>query len=380
MKKLAFGMMRLPLLDENDESSVDFEQVNKMADLFMEKGFTFFDTAYPYHMGNSEVALRKAVIDRYPRDSYVVVDKLPLFIITSEDQLEPIFSEQLERLGIDYFDYYLMHNVSGFSETGFLDVDSFSFVNEKKSEGKIKHLGLSTHANAEYLDTILTLHPEMEFVLLQINYLDWESEGVESRKCYEVACKHNKPVMVMEPLKGGFLADIPPEAEKLMKDYNPGASVISWALRFVAGLDNVCMVLTGASSLKQLEENIDDFENLTPLNDEEYEILGKVSEIINSNITVDCTKCKYCLDSCPEEINIPKLFDLYNSEKILDLGDWTPVGNSYVNYSKIPGVGLASDCTECEACVKECPQHIDIPEVMKDVAKIFETDYYGFTD
>ena len=380
MKKLAFGMMRLPKIDENDESSVDFEQVNKMADLFLEKGFTYFDTAYPYHMGNSEVAFRKAVVERYPRDSYVVADKLPLFIITSEDQLEPIFSEQLERTGLDYFDYYLLHNVSGFSEAGFLDVDSFEFANKKKEEGKIKHLGLSTHANAEYLDNILTLHPEMEFVLLQINYLDWENDGVESRKCWEVACKHNKPVLVMEPLKGGFLADVPPEAEKLMKDYNPDASVVSWALRFVASLDNVCMVLTGASSYDQLEQNIEDFENFTPLNDEEYEILDKVREIINSNISVECTKCKYCLDACPEEINIPKLFDLYNNEKIQDLGDWTAVGNAYVNYSKLPGVGLASDCIECGMCVEECPQHIDIPEVMKDVAKTFETDYYGFTD
>lgn len=380
MKKLAFGMMRLPKLDENDDSTVDFEQVNKMADLFLEKDFIYFDTAYPYHMGNSEVAFRKAVVERYPRDSYVVADKLPLFIITSEDQLEPIFSEQLERTGLDYFDYYLLHNVSGFSEAGFLDVDSFAFANKKKEEGKIKHLGLSTHANAEYLDNILTLHPEMEFVLLQINYLDWENDGVESRKCWEVACKHNKPVLVMEPLKGGFLADVPPEAEKLMKDYNPDASVVSWALRFVASLDNVCMILTGASSYDQLEQNIEDFENFTPLNDEEYEILDKVREIINSNISVECTKCKYCLDACPEEINIPKLFDLYNNEKIQDLGDWTAVGNAYVNYSKLPGVGLASDCIECGMCVEECPQHIDIPEVMKDVAKTFETDYYGFTD
>lgn len=380
MKKLAFGMMRLPTLDENDEASVDFEQVNKMADLFLEKGFTYFDTAYPYHMGKSEVAFRKAVVERYPRESYVVADKLPLFSITSEDQLEPIFAEQLERTGVDYFDYYLMHNVSGFSEPGFLDVDSFAFANRKKEEGKIKHLGLSTHANAEYLDNILTMHPEMEFVLLQINYLDWENEGVESRKCYEVACKHNKPVLVMEPLKGGFLAEVPPEAEKLMKDYNPDASIVSWALRYVASLDNVCMVLTGASSLEQLEQNIEDFENFKPLNDEEYEIIGQVREIINSNITVECTKCKYCLEACPEEINIPKLFDLYNNEKIQNLGNWTAVGNAYVNYSKLPGVGLASDCTECEACIEECPQHINIPEVMKDVAKTFETDYYGFTD
>ena len=379
MKKLAFGMMRLPLLDENDESSVDFEQVNKMADLFLEKGFTFFDTAYPYHFGNCEVAFRKAVVERYPRDSYVIADKLPLFSITSEDQLEPIFSEQLERTGVEYFDYYLLHNVSGFSEPGFLDVDSFGFANKKKEEGKIKHLGLSTHGNAEYLDNILTMHPEMEFVLLQINYLDWESDGIQSKKCYEVACKHNKPVLVMEPLKGGFLADVPPEAEKLMKDYNPDASIVSWALRFVASLDNVCMVLTGASSLEQLEQNIEDFENFTPLNDEEYEILEKVRDIINSNIAVDCTKCKYCLDACPEEINIPKIFDLYNNEKILDPAPWTPVGNAYLNYSKLPGVGIASDCTECEMCVEECPQHIDIPKVMKDVAKTFETEYYGFS-
>ena len=379
MKKLAFGMMRLPLLDENDESSVDFEQVNKMADLFLEKGFTFFDTAYPYHFGNCEVAFRKAVVERYPRDSYVIADKLPLFSITSEDQLEPIFSEQLERTGVEYFDYYLLHNVSGFSEPGFLDVDSFGFANKKKEEGKIKHLGLSTHGNAEYLDNILTMHPEMEFVLLQINYLDWESDGIESRKCYDVACKHNKPVLVMEPLKGGFLADVPPEAEKLMKEYNPDASIVSWALRFVASLDNVCMVLTGASSFEQLEQNIEDFENFTPLNDEEYEILEKVRDIINSNIAVDCTKCKYCLDACPEEINIPKIFDLYNNEKILDPAPWTPVGNAYLNYSKLLGVGIASDCTECEMCVEECPQHIDIPKVMKDVAKTFETEYYGFS-
>ncbi len=380
MKKLAFGMMRLPLLDENDESSVDFDQVNKMADLFLEKGFTFFDTAYPYHFGNCEVAFRKAVVERYPRDSYVIADKLPLFLITSEDQLEPIFSEQLERTGVDCFDYYLLHNVSGFSEPGFLDVDSFAFANKKKEEGKIKHLGLSTHGNAEYLDNILTMHPEMEFVLLQINYLDWENDSIESRKCYEVACKHNKPVLVMEPLKGGFLADVPPEAEKLMKDYNPDASVVSWALRFVASLDNVCMILTGASSFEQLEQNVEDFENFTPLNDEEYEIIEKVRDIINSNIAVDCTKCKYCLEACPEEINIPKVFDLYNNEKILDPAPWTPVGNAYLNYSKLPGVGIASDCTECEMCVEECPQHIDIPKVMKDVAKTFETEYYGFSE
>ena len=259
-----------------------------------------------------------------------------------------------------------------------MDVDSFAFANKKKEEGYIKHLGLSTHGDAEFLDMILESHPEMEFVLLQINYLDWENPGVESRKCYEVACKHNKPIFVMEPFKGGFLANVPKEAEKLMKDYNPDASIVSWALRFVASLDKVSMVLTGASSFNQVNENIIDFKNLVPLNDEEYEIIGKVRDIINSNIVVDCTNCRYCIDSCPQAIDISKVFALYNNEKIQNLTEWTAVGNAYVNYSKLPNVGLASDCIECEACMDECPQHINIPEVLKDVAKTFERDIYGF--
>ena len=213
MRNLGMGLMRLPVLDENDIKSIDYEQVNQMVDLYIKNGFNHFDTGYPYHEGLSEVALRKCVVERYPRDSFKISDKLPLFSITKESQLEPIFQEQLERCGVDYFDYYMMHNVSGFSEAGWLNVDSFSFVNKKKEDGKIKHLGLSTHADSKFLDNILTIHPEMEFVLLQINYLDWEDEGIESRKRYEVARKHNKPVMIMEPFKGGFLADVPEEVE-----------------------------------------------------------------------------------------------------------------------------------------------------------------------
>lgn len=380
MKQLGMGMMRLPLLDENDFSTVDYDKVNEMVDLYIDNGFNYFDTGYPYHEGFSEVAIKKCVIERYPRESVLIADKLPLFSITEESQLEPIFNEQLERCGVEYFDYYLMHNVSGFSEAGWLDVDSFSFANKKKEEGYIKHLGLSTHADAEFLDNILTAHPEMEFVLLQINYLDWEDDGIESRKCYEVAKKHNKPVMIMEPFKGGFLADVPKEAEELMKKHNPDLSIVSWAMRFVKGLDGVEVILTGASNPDQLKENIDDYKNATPLTDEEYEIVGKVAEIINSKITVDCTKCRYCVDSCSEAIDIAKLFDLYNKEKILDGQGWSQPGNAYVNYSKLPGVGIASDCMECYMCVDECPQHIEIPDVLKDVAETFETEIYGFTD
>lgn len=378
MKKLGLGMMRLPLLFEDDFSSINQKEVNKMVDLFIKRGFNYFDTAYPYHGGKSEVAFRKAVVERYPRDSFLLADKLPLFSITKEEQLEEIFQEQLKRCGVEYFDYYMMHNVSGLSEKGFIDVDSFSFVNQMKKEGKIKKLGLSTHSNAEYLDNILTLHPEMEFVLLQINYLDWENEGVESRKCWEIACKHKKPIIVMEALKGGFLANVPKEVEKLMKTYNPNASIPSWAMRYATSLDNVFMVLTGANSYEQLKENIEDMENFTPLNNDEYEIINKSIDIINENITVDCTKCRYCIDVCPESINIPKLLDLYNNEKIEGANGFTAVGNAYLNYSKLPSVGIASDCSECELCIDECPQYINIPEVLKEVAKTFEIEEYGF--
>lgn len=380
MTELGFGMMRLPLVDENDQTSVDMEQVNKMVDAYMESGFNHFDTAYVYHEGVGEAAFRKSVVERYPRESFKISTKLPLFIITEDTPLEPIFAQQLENCGVDYFDYYLLHNVSGFTENAWKNVDLFSFIQKKKEEGFIKHIGLSTHGNAEFLEELLFDHPELEFVLLQINYLDWEDEGIESRKCLEVARKYNVPVMIMEPFKGGFLADVPEEAEKLMKEYDSDRSVISWAMRFVANLEGVSVVYTGASNMEQLESNIEEFKNADSLNDEELELLSEVSEIINSNITVDCTKCRYCVDSCTEDIDIAKVFDLYNKHKLLEKDDWTQFGNAYLNYSKLDGVGIASDCIECEACIEECPQQINIPEVLKDVAKTFETEIYGFTD
>ena len=380
MSKLGMGLMRLPLMDENDQTSIDYEEVNKMVDAYMDAGFDYFDTAFVYHEGVGEAAFRKCVVERYPRESFKIATKLPLFVITEESQLEPIFAQQLENCGVEYFDYYMLHNVSGFTENAWKNVDLYSFIQKKKEEGYIKHIGISTHGNAEFLEEILFDHPELEFVLLQINYLDWEDEGIESRKCLEVARKYNKQVMIMEPYKGGFLADVPEEAEKIMKEYNPDRSVVSWAMRFVANIENVEVVLTGASNLEQLESNIKEFNNADPLNDEEMEILSQVSEIINSNITVDCTKCRYCVDTCTEDIDIAKIFDLYNKHKLLEMDEWTQFGNAYLNYSKLDGVGIASDCIECENCIEECPQQINIPEVLKDVAKTFETEIYGFTD
>lgn len=377
MTKLGFGMMRLPLLDENDQTSIDIEQVNEMVDSFMDAGFNHFDTAFVYHEGAGEPAFKKCVADRYPRESYKIATKLPLFVITEESQLEPLFAQQLENCGVDYFDYFMLHNVSGFTETAWKNVDLYSFIEKKKQEGKIRHIGLSTHGDAEFLEEILLEHPELEFVLLQINYLDWQDENIEAKKCLEVAKKYDLQVMIMEPYKGGFLADVPQEAEKLMKEHDSDRSVVSWAMRFVANV-GACVVLTGASNLEQLQNNIEEFRNADPLDDEELELLENVSQIINSNITVDCTKCRYCVESCSEEIDIAKVFDLYNKHKMLEDENWTQFGNAYLNYSKLEGVGIASDCIECEVCIEECPQGINIPEVLKDVAKTFETEIYGF--
>ena len=379
MTKLGMGMMRLPLLDENDQTSIDLEQVNKMVDVFMDAGFNHFDTVFIYHEGAGEQAFKKSVVDRYPRESYKIATKLPLFVIAEESQLEPLFSQQLENTGVEYFDYFMLHNVSGFTETAWKNVDLYSFIRKKKEEGFIKHIGISTHGNAEFLEEILLEHPELEFVLLQINYLDWEDDAIESRKCLEVAKKYNKEIMIMEPYKGGFLADVPEEAEKLLKEKNPDKSIVSWAMRFAANL-GASVVLTGASNIEQLENNIEEFNNADPLSDDELKLLKEVSEIINSNITVDCTKCRYCVDACPEEIDIARVFDLYNKHKLLEKDDWTQFGNAYLNYSKLDGVGIASDCVECESCIEECPQQINIPHVLKDVAETFETEIYGFED
>ena len=378
MAQLGFGMMRLPLLDENDQTSIDVEQVKKMVDTYMKSGFNYFDTAFVYHEGVGESTFKKTVVDRYPRDSFKIATKLPLFVITEESQLEPIFAQQLENCGVDYIDYFMLHNVSGFTENAWKNADLYSFIENKKQEGKIKHIGISTHGDAEFLEEILFDHPELEFVLLQINYLDWEDEAIDVKKCWEVARKYNKKIMVMEPYKGGFLADVPEEAEKVMKEHAPDRSVVSWAMRFVANIEDIDVVLTGASTLEQLEDNIQEFKNADPLNDDEMEVIKEITEIINSNITVDCTKCRYCVDACSEDIDIAKLFDLYNKHKMLKIDEWTQFGNAYINYTKLPDVGIASDCIECEACIEECPQSINIPDVLKDVAKTFETEIYGF--
>lgn len=371
MKKMGFGLMRLPQTDKDKPETINQEQVNKMTELFLEKGYTYFDTAYPYHNGKSEIALKEALKNHH-RESYIVADKLPIFAITKEEEVEPIFKEQLERCGVEYFDYYLLHNISPFSEAGYIDVDSYKFLKQQKDAGKIKKLGFSSHGDAKYIEKYLQKYPDMDFIQLQINYLDWESQTIESKKCYEVAKKHDLEVIVMEPLKGGFLANIPEDANDLIKKFNPTLTPVELALRFVANLDNVFMVLCGVSSYKQMEENIEIFENMQPLSKEELDLIKQVSELINSKIIVPCTKCNYCINECPVNINIPYVFDLYNSEKLLNEDGFTTYQVTYINYMKNKKNGPASACIDCGKCVEKCPQQINIPQVMKDVVESLE--------
>lgn len=370
-KKLGFGLMRLPLKNQDDAASIDIEMVNKMVDTFLERGFTYFDTAYMYHNFQSEIVLREALVKRHDRSSFTVATKMPtMFLKTKEDQ-ERIFNEQLGKCGVEYFDYYLLHNLGVSHYKIAQEMDSFQFIQRKKEEGKIKNIGFSYHDSAELLDEILTAHPEVDFVQLQLNYIDWDNESIQSRKCYEVATKHGKPVIVMEPIKGGTLAKLPDKAEKLLKDYNPNASIPSWAIRFAASNKNVMMVLSGMSNMEQLEDNLGYMENFKPLNEEEYALIKKAVTAINSTITVPCTGCAYCVDGCPMNIAIPKYFSLYNADlQEVEEKGWTPQGEYYNNLTKT--FGKASDCVECGQCEGVCPQHLSIIQYLKDVAGHFE--------
>ncbi len=369
-KKLGFGCMRLPLTDNSNVKSIDSAELNKMVDLFIEKGFTYFDTAYMYHAYKSETAVREALVKRHKRDSYTLATKLPTMFLKTKEDMERIFNEQLDKCGVEYFDYYLLHNLNAHHYSIAQRLECFSFVIQKKKEGKIKHIGFSMHDSSELLDEILTSHPEMEFVQIQLNYLDWDSKTIQSGKCYDVAKKHNKPVIVMEPVKGGTLASVPAEAKELFKDYHPDMSVASWAIRFAASHDNVMIVLSGMSDLEQIEDNISYMQNFKPFNKEEYKIAAKAADIINSTIAIPCTSCEYCTEKCPQNIAIPKYFTLYNAEKQALNKLFSTQNIYYNNYIKTHG--KASDCIQCGQCEQACPQHIKITERLKDVAEVFE--------
>ena len=364
IKKLGFGLMRLPM--NGDE--IDMDQTKKMVDTFMSKGFTYFDTAYVYIGGKSEVALKEAVVDRYPRDSFQCATKLPLWDQKSREELQEILDTSLQRAGLEYYDFYLLHAMSAERAQKADELRAWDFMKQVKAQGKAKHIGFSFHDSAEALEDILKNHPEMEFVQLQINYADWESDSVQSRKCYQVARKYNKPVIIMEPVKGGSLATMTPEVQKLFKDANPEASIPSWAIRYCASLEGIITVLSGMSNEEQLNDNVSYMEDFQPLTDSERQVVAKAVEILNNTPTIPCTACKYCVDGCPQKINIPGVFSAMNN---------------YTLYNNLPGAkgsyqnavkdgGKAGDCIQCGNCEAHCPQHIQIIEELKKAAATLE--------
>ena len=372
MKKLGFGLMRLPLLDPNDEAAVDLEQTKRMVDLFLERGFTYFDTAIMYHNCASQRVAKAALVDRYPRDRFTLATKLHSAYFNSFEDRDRVFREQLEQTGAGYFDYYLIHGVEADNLKKYEQYDCFRWLLEKKAQGLVRHAGFSFHDTPELLDQILTKYPEMEFVQMQLNYLDWESEWVQSRAVYETAVRHGKPVVVMEPVKGGTLAKVPAAAERMFKAAAPDMSVPSWAIRFAASQENVMMVLSGMSSLEQLEDNTSYMQHFVPLTPEEIALTHRAADIINGQITVPCTGCSYCTEGCPKQIPIPKYFSLYNEDMREDLEEkgWT-VNESY--YERLAEqFGAASECIACGQCEGVCPQHLPIIDLMKQVAAHYE--------
>lgn len=365
--KLGFGLMRLPLADENDHSSIDLQALKDMADAFLTAGGTYFDTAYPYHLGHSEAAFREAVAERYPREAYLLADKLPVFRIDTAEQIPEIFDRQLQRCGVDYFDYYLLHALDGQSYDKAERMGAFSFVAQKKAESKIRRMGFSFHGSPALLEEILQKHPEMDFVQLQINYLDWEDPTVCSRECYEIATRHQKPVIVMEPVKGGALAHPAPRAEERLRAQDAGKSMASWAIRFAAGLPNVQMVLSGMGSQEQMDDNLSFMKAFVPLDEAEGGAVWEAAELIRQSIAVACTACRYCMENCPQKVAIADCFTMLN-----DLYCYSGPRRdaARLRYAKlVKSGGHAAECIECGRCEGRCPQHLPIRELLRRAAR-----------
>ncbi|MDE5562243.1 MAG: aldo/keto reductase [Clostridiales bacterium] len=362
-KNFGFGCMRLPMKG-ND---VDYAEFNKMIDAFIQNGFNYFDTAHGYLQGKSETALRDCLVKRYPRDKYILTNKLTQPYFKTEDDVRPFFERQLKLCGVDYFDFYLMHAQSKEIFSHFKKCRAYEQALEFKAEGKIKHFGISFHDTAEVLDQILTEYPQVEVVQIQLNYVDYDDPAVQSRKCLEVCNKHNKPVIVMEPVKGGNLVNLPESAKKCFSQLG-NASTASYAIRFAAGCNGVFMVLSGMSDLAQMQDNISNMKDFKPLDEREMQAVQNVCAVFKGMNLIACTACRYCIDGCPKKISIPDLFVCMNTKNIYH--DWNT--NYYYDEVHTKNKGRASDCIKCGKCEKACPQHLPIRDLLKNVANEFE--------
>lgn len=365
--KLGFGLMRLPMKGD----AIDIGQTKEMVDRFMEAGFCYFDTAYGYNDGESERAIKEALVDRYPREKFLLATKLPAWAgAKSKEEAEQMFYTSLERTGAGYFDFYLLHNLGEERTHFFDDYGIWDFLQERKKEGLIRHLGFSIHDKAEVVDQVLTEHLEMEFIQLQINYADWEDPSIESRKCYEAARKHGKPVVIMEPVKGGTLADPPKEVAEIFKEADPEASPSSWAIRFAASLDGVVTVLSGMSNVEQMEDNISYMKEFHPLTEKEQKVVEKARETFNSFPKVPCTACAYCMKGCPKNIAIYGTFQAVNIYNMYN--DLAGAKGKYEWNTSGHGWGKASECIKCGKCEEVCPQHIHIRDELEKAAEVLE--------
>ena len=371
-KKLGFGLMRLPQTDPDDYASpIDREKVNRMVDAMMAGGFNYFDTAYVYNDGDSEKAFRDSVVARYPRESFTITDKLPVFAMNTKADMERIMGEMLENCGVDYLDYLWLHALSDATyDKAVHTLDGFNYLRQMKKEGKALHIGFSFHGSPAMLDRILTEQPDMEVVQLQINYLDWEDRTVEAHKCYDVCVKHGKPVVVMEPVKGGSLANLPAEAARLFEEKAPGKSAASWAIRFAASHENILTVLSGMSNEEQVMDNIATMQDFVPLTDEEKSLTQRAAANIRKDIAIPCTACRYCTSGCPMQIVIPDYFTIYNNIKKFGETAMTDVYNYYNNLIQIHGA--PGDCIKCGLCEEHCPQHLPIRDLLEEVKAAIE--------
>ena len=361
-KNFGFGCMRLPM----DGDKVDYAEFTRMVDRFMAEGFNYFDTARVYIDGQSETALRDCLVKRYPRESFLLVDKLSTSLFNSEEEIRPLFEKQLAACGVEYFDLYLLHSQTKDIFEKYKKCYAYETAFALRDEGKVKHVGLSFHDKAEVLDEILTTYPQVEAVQIQLNYLDFDDPAVQSRKCYEVCRKHGKPVIVMEPVKGGTLVNLPADAQKILADLH-GGSPASYAIRFAAGFEGIFMVLSGMSNMEQLNDNLSYMKDFKPLDETEKEAVNRVCSVIRSMHLIPCTACRYCIDGCPKHINIPNLFSCLNAQQFHH--DWN--ASHYYAVHTANG-GKASDCIGCGTCEKACPQHLRIRELLKTVVEEFE--------